>query len=247
MTSDPAPPAAGFERTLRNALHAELTSRMRHVLLHDLKGPGQIVLSAVHMLQKNAATADAATLQKYCDWIRDAVKDIAARAEKILPPSSTSWSTTSSTPRPAADAAPETCDLMELTEDVVHLLRDDSALKGVEFKIEPSDGPPPPVPGPGGELRLVLQALLFGVLDRVPENSTAYIRLSSANGQANWSVSAPGGDPPDASAFELRYDVMPPASGIGWYVARSIARERGGDLSLEGMKDDHWQLVLRLP
>lgn len=224
---------AGFERMLRNAVRTELTARMRHGLLHDLKGPGQIILSALHMLQKNAATADAATLQKYCDWIRDAVKDIAARAEKILPAV------------PTAAASPETCDLAALNEDVVHLLRDDSALKGVIFQVE-TQGALPAVSGLIADLRLALQALLFGVLDRIPENSTACIRLAVSNGQVEWSVTVPGGEQPDASAFEARYDRVPPASGIGWHVARSIIRERGGDITLAEVEKD-WQVVMRLP
>lgn len=235
MTSSGDRQTDGFERTLRNALHTELAVRMRHVLLHDLKGPGQIILSALHMLQKNAATADAATLQKYCDWIRNAVKDLAERAENVLPP------------KPAgAAAAPETCDLAALTEDATHLLRDDAALAGVEFRIETAN-PLPPAPGPRGELLLALQAMLFGVLDSVPQNSTVYIHLAETNKGTEWSAAVPDGDRPEAEAFEARYEVEPPRSGIGWHVARSIARSRGGDLTVEDIEDGGWRLVLRLP
>lgn len=220
----------GYERLLRNALQTELTLRMRHAMMHALRSPAQTILSALSLLQKKAAAGDTADLAKYADWIKAAASDLSRRAELVLPPRSDEVSG---------------CDLRALTADVLHMMRDDAALKEVMFEFDAGSAPAPVACAPG-ELQLALKAILFEVMDGASAGDTIDISLDSPAGRQQWIARIPGTNKPSPAAFEPRFDVTPPQSGIAWHVARGIAVERGGALEI-GDDAKGWSVILELP
>jgi K+-sensing histidine kinase KdpD len=224
----------GFDRILRHALQTELSMRLRPKLLHELKGPVQIILSALHLLQKKAAAGETQELEKYGNWIKDAAHDLIERAQTVLPQQT------------SHEAPVATCDLHALTDEAVHLLRDEAALKEVEFLLEERSGACM-VRGHAADLKLALQAILFGALDIVPPHTAPKILIQQTDGPTTWSMDIEHGNKPTAEIFELRYYVQPPHSGIGWPVARAIVQESSGRFSLEDRAGGGWQIKLVLP
>lgn len=231
MNADPSNDA-GFQRTLRHALHTELTLRLRHALLHGLKGPVQTVLSALHLLQKKAAAGETQELDKYGNWIKDAAKDLMERAQNLLPPK----------PTPAGEFAQ--CDLQALTEDAAHMLRDEAALKEVDLAIEPATQPAVAL-GNEGDLRLAMLAVMFNVLDAAPPGMAVKIKAGRGDVGLLWSAEVAGQDKPTEDRFKPRYDLTETRSGISWFVARGIVEEHGGKL-LVSDGDDGWRVEIQL-
>ncbi len=227
---------AGFERTLRHALHTELAMRLRHTLLHGLKGPVQTILSALHLLQKKAAAGELQELDKYAGWIKNAAHELVERAQTIVPP------------KPLAQGEQARADLHALSEDVLHLLRDEAAVKGVELDIV-APAANSVARAPAADIRLALQAILFGVIDALPAGGRARItsgQTDGGSGRIEWTMEADAGHNPPPEAFEPRYDVAAPGSGIAWHVARSTVEECGGRLLVENLGEG-WCIKVSLP
>jgi nitrogen-specific signal transduction histidine kinase len=221
---------SGYERLLRNAYQTEIILRLRHAVLHGLKSPSQTILSALYLLQKKASAGETGEIAKYAGWIKEAVRDSGDRAEAFLPA------------RPD-ETVP--CDLNVLTARVLHMLHDDAALREVEFVSDEGSGAPP-IPGHRGNLQMAVTALLTGALDAAAAGSKLPISVEATPAELRWSIEVPGSMRPREADFEPRYDVEPPRSGIGWHVARGIAGDHGGTLTIDEAPGG-WRASLLLP
>jgi signal transduction histidine kinase len=222
----------------RQAVAMTMLQRLRPVLLHELKGPLQAILSAAHMLRKTqdqAATAENVGRDHYADVIRGSVQQLIAISETLLPRDS------------SADGEAEFCKLSTLTERVIRLLRDVAALEGVTFMLEVDPAPNTELRADRESLQLALTSVLVATLDRTPANAALTVAIDAAPAALHWRVQAPshpGRANPDATLFDWRPEVP---ESLGWSVARDIVTVHGGTMRLADRGGQGWTLTLEFP
>ena len=116
-------------------------------------------------------------------------------------------------------------------------------------------GPLPPVRGDEARLRQVLRNLIDNAVKYSPEGGEVEVQAFAADGRVTVSVRDAGpGIPPDHQAriFEKfgRVDIpgsSKPGTGLGLFIARSIAEAHGGTLEVSSLPPEGATFVLTLP
>jgi signal transduction histidine kinase len=200
----------------------------------------QTILSALHLLKKARETAPTtetrAAQDQYAELIRNSVQQLIAIGETILPCT------------PASEREPVR--LSALTQRTLRLLRDLAALESVAFELEVDAAATTELPANKDDLQLALTALLFGIVERAPPDSTAKISIARTEASLRWRARVaahPSRPNPDWTLFAGAGGEDAPGADLGWSVAREIAVEHGGRMTLEDAGRDGWTLELALP
>jgi cell cycle sensor histidine kinase DivJ len=239
-------PERESRRIQRQALAMDMLQKLRPALLHELKGPMQAILSALHLLRKSSETepsgvAGVAThhpQDQYTDLIRNSVQQLIAIGDAMLP-------------RGADEAsAREPVRLHALTERALRLLRDLAALESVAFELDVDAAAATELEANKDDLQLALTALLVGMLERAPPDSTVKISIARPDVWLRWTARVaahPERPNPDRAWVASTASGAAPAAPLGWSVARDIVGAHGGRMTLEDAGGDGWTLELALP
>ena len=232
-------------RIRRQALAMDMQQKLRPALLHDLKGPMQAILSALHMLKKargvapggpNAAEARHPQDQ-YTDLIRNSVQQLIAIGDAILP-------------RVADEASErEPVSLQALTERALRLLRDLASLDSVAFELDVDPAATTGMQANKDDLQLALTALLVAMLERAPADSIVRIRIAQPGQSLQWRARVdahPTQPNPDRTLF-VGAAGDAPGTDLGWSVANEIVVAHGGQMTLEEAGGAGWTLELTFP
>ena len=229
-------------RIRRQALAMDMLQTLRPALLHELKGPMQAILSAVHMLKRArdaAPTADTRAAQdQYVDLIKNSVQQLIAIGEAILPGAV------------SGGGNREPVELAGLTRRVLRLLRDLAALDGVAFELDAGSATNAGLQANKEDLQLALTALLVGILNRSGPDSTVMISITQPDGFLRWSALVPAHPSrlnPEPALFAGAGGGDEPGTDLAWSTAREIVVEHGGRMTLEDAGRDGWTLELALP
>jgi signal transduction histidine kinase len=136
--------------------------------------------------------------------------------------------------RPVVPLTMETLDLAELTAEVCALHEGWCRTRGVALEL--SHRAPVSVVGDARKLKQVLVNLLQNALEVTPEGGTVRVRVASDPRGARVVIEdeGPGIDARIAARlFEAGVTTKPRGSGLGLVVARGLARQHGGDITLE--------------
>ena len=136
--------------------------------------------------------------------------------------------------RPADGLNASVQDPAALLSMVVRLYSAAIRERGIELTVE--SGPCGPVRCDSRKVRQVLVNLIENALDHAPPQSRVTLALTADAGQARFSVSDEGPGPSPAAlhrAFEAGFTSRAEGSGLGLTVARAIAHQHGGELTLE--------------
>jgi hypothetical protein len=232
-------------RIRRQALAMDMLQKLRPALLHELKGPMQTILSALHMLRKardpshgGTGPEASASLDQYTELIRNSVQQLIAIGDSILP----------CAPDEARQCQP--VGLQALTERSLRLLRDLASLDGVAFELDIDAGASTELQASRDDLQLALNALLVGILERTPQDSIVRIRISEPDLSLHWQAQVPAHPSrpnPDRSLFAGTGNGDAPGSDLRWSVANEIVTAHGGRMSLANADRDGWTLEIAFP
>jgi signal transduction histidine kinase len=223
-----------------SALRADFVS----LVSHELRSPMTAVIGAARTLQARWRSLRPERREAFLALIGDETSRLAALVGDVLDTSRIEAGTFSYT---FGDV-----DLARLVEDVV----ESATLAQEEVRVVVAAGPDlPAVRGDRERLRQVLANLVDNAVKYSPEGGTVRLRAAVANGLAWIAVSDSGpGIPEDQQAlvFEKfgRADVpggSKPGTGLGLYIARSIAEAHGGALEVESAPRAGATFTLTLP
>jgi signal transduction histidine kinase len=151
--------------------------------------------------------------------------------------------------RPLVPLALGDCDAGELCREVAALHEGLAHERGVE--IEVAAGPPAPARCDPRKVKQVLINLVQNALDASPPESVVEVSATAAAGGGARVVVADRGlglDPAlGRQVFDPGVTTKAQGSGLGLTIARALARQHGGDLSLESRAGGGTEAVLFLP
>jgi signal transduction histidine kinase len=223
-----------------SALRADFVS----LVSHELRSPLAAVIGAAQTLQGRWRSLRPEQRDAFLSLIGDETARLAALVVDVLDTSRIEAGTFT--------YRFEDVDLSRLLEDVV----ESAALSQQEVEILVSAGPGlSTIRGDRGRLRQVLANLVENAVKYSPEGGTVGVRATLENGTASIAVSdrGPGiAEDQQARIFEKfgRADLpggSKPGTGLGLFIARSIAEAHGGSLEVESVPDEGATFTLRLP
>jgi signal transduction histidine kinase len=211
---------------------------------HELRSPMAAVIGAARTLQDRWRSLAPEQRDAFLALIADETSRLASLVGDVLDTSRIEAGTFS--------YRFEDVDLARLVGDAV----DTAAVTQQDVSVVASLPPGLPlVRGDRERLRQVLANLIDNAVKYSPEGGTVEVRAQAANGVARVSVSDEGPGIPhgqEARIFEKfgRAEVpggSKPGSGLGLFIARSIAEAHGGTLELRSRPDKGAIFVLSLP
>jgi len=212
----------------------ELT-RLAGEIAHELKNP----LASVKGLAALLARRCREDQQEHLAVLRGEVDRMQATLEEFLNLS-----------RPLVPLTTRATDLAALVTEVAALHEGQLAQKRLRLEVLTEPGADPTVQADPRKLRQVLVNLLQNALEACPEQSTIRARLSASPTEVRLALEDAGpGLAPGllARAFEAGVTTKPMGSGFGLTVARGLARQHGGEVTLESSPGRGCVATLRLP
>jgi signal transduction histidine kinase len=223
-----------------SALRADFVS----LVSHELRSPMAAVIGAARTLQDRWRSLAPEQREAFLALIGDETSRLAALIGDVLDTSRIEAGTFSYR---FGDV-----DLGRLVRDAVQ-----TAAVGQQEVAVVSSVPDrlPVVRGDRERLRQVLSNLIDNAVKYSPEGGTVYVRVQASNGAARISVSDEGPGIPheqQARIFEKfgRAEVAgasKPGTGLGLFIARSIAEAHGGLLDVRSRPDEGATFTLTLP
>ncbi len=223
-----------------SALRADFVS----LVSHELRSPMAAVIGAARTLQDRWRLLSSSQRESFLALIADETSRLAELVADVLDTSRLEAGTFS--------YRFEDVDLERLVADVVEA----AALAQQDVPVVASlNGPLPSIRGDTARLRQVLGNLVDNAVKYSPENGEVRVTAAAANGEVQISVRDEGpGIPPDQHGriFEkfARADVpggSKPGTGLGLFIARSIAEAHGGSLEVSSAPPAGATFVLTLP
>jgi signal transduction histidine kinase len=223
-----------------SALRADFVS----LVSHELRSPMAAVIGAARTLQARWRSLAPEQREAFLALIADETSRLAALIGDVLDTSQIEAGTFSYT---FTDV-----DLGRLVEDAVAI----ASIGQQEVRVHSTtSGRLPPIRGDRERLRQVLANLIDNAVKYSPEGADVEVRAQAANGHVHISVRDHGpGIPPDQQRliFEKfgRGDVpggSKPGSGLGLFIARSIAEAHGGTLDVRSRPEAGSVFTLTLP
>lgn len=150
--------------------------------------------------------------------------------------------------RPAKPRRQE-CDLREVVQQAVELIRARKRQLGVACRLDLPEGPVPALVDPG-QIESVLVNLLLNALDAMGRGGELYVTLSQANGTVQLAVEDTGpGIAPEIRdrLFTPFVTSKPTGTGLGLTVARQIIEEHGGRVTAENRAEGGARFTVTLP
>jgi signal transduction histidine kinase len=222
-----------------SALRADFVS----LVSHELRSPMAAVIGAARTLQERWRTLTAGQREAFLALIADETNRLAALIGDVLDTSRIEAGTFSYS---FTDV-----DLARLVEDAVATAAVGQDEVRVRAEIE---APLPPIRGDRERLRQVLSNLIDNAVKYSPHGDEVEVRARRENGAIAISVRDHGPGIPSEQQriiFEKfgRADVpgSKPGTGLGLFIARSIAEAHGGTLDVESRKDAGATFTLTLP
>jgi signal transduction histidine kinase len=223
---------------------SELRADFVSLVSHELRSPMAAVIGAARTLKDRWRTLRADQRDAFLALIGDETARLAALVGDVLDTSRLEAGTFS--------YRFDDVDLTRLVQDVV----DAAAFSQPEVKVVASLGKRlPTIRGDRERLRQVLGNLVDNAIKYSPDGGTVRVRTAAENGVAWIAVSDEGpGIPADQQAriFEKfgRAEIpggSTPGTGLGLFIARSIAEAHGGSLDVRSGPGGGATFTLRLP
>jgi signal transduction histidine kinase len=223
---------------------SQLRADFVSLVSHELRSPMAAVIGAARTLQDRWRMLTAAQRESFLALIGDETTRLAALVGDVLDTSRIEAGTFS--------YRFEEVDLGRLVDEAVEV----AALAQQEVRVSASvRGKLPPIRGDGARLRQVLGNLIDNAVKYSPEGGEVRVSAAAANGAVRISVRDEGpGIPRDQQAriFEKfgRVDVpgaSKPGTGLGLFIARSIAETHGGSLDVASDPEPGSTFTLTLP
>lgn len=130
--------------------------------------------------------------------------------------------------------------LNAVLDELAELYRLRAAAKQVTLRLEAVAVPPQPLHS--GAVRVILSSLLENAIKYSDDGTTVSLRLAAVDGGSHVEIEDEGPGVPKAEAERIfdrfyrgeRLNAATRGSGLGLYVARTLARHLGGEISLRG-------------
>jgi two-component system sensor histidine kinase HydH len=223
------------ERDRALALHAEQNRTLTTLtaeIAHELKNPLTSVKGLAALLAKDVEGKPAERLAV----LRGEVDRMQGVLEEFLNFS-----------RPLVPLAIAEIDLAELAREVVRLHEGSASERGVRLAVE---GERTLLHADERKVRQIVMNLVQNALEASPDGSEIIVRVERGSRGAELAVLDRGSgiDPQIADrTFDAGVTTKDHGSGIGLAVARGLARQHGGDLSLEAREGGGCAALLTLP
>ncbi|HZT53530.1 MAG TPA: ATP-binding protein, partial [Gaiellaceae bacterium] len=223
---------------------SQLRADFVSLVSHELRSPMAAVIGAARTLQDRWRVLTASQRDSFLALIGDETARLAALVADVLDTSRIEAGTFS--------YRFEDVDLQRLVEDAVEA----AALAQHEVHVVASvHGPLPRIRGDRARLRQVLANLIDNAVKYSPEGGEVRVSASASNGTVRIAVQDEGpGIPPSQQEriFEKfgRAEVpggSKPGTGLGLFIARSIAEAHGGSLEVSSGPEPGSTFTLTLP
>jgi signal transduction histidine kinase len=146
-----------------------------------------------------------------------------------------------------ADMTP--CDVSQVVESVVSLVRSQAEQQGVLVEARIADGIPV-VETDEQSLRQALLNLLINAVQAIPQGGNVWIAAAAGNGRVRFVVDDDGPGLSDDAlehAFDPYYTTKDGGTGLGLSIAFQIVDQLGGDLRAENRQEGGARFLLDLP
>jgi signal transduction histidine kinase len=223
-----------------SALRADFVS----LVSHELRSPMAAVIGASRTLQERWRLLSSEQRESFLALIADETTRLAALVADVLDTSRLEAGTFS--------YRFEDVDVAEVVLDAV----ESATLTQQEVAVVASvSGKPPTIRGDRARLRQILGNLIDNAVKYSPEDAEVEVRVFMADGGVRVSVRDAGPGIPrehQGRIFEKfgRYDIpgsSKPGTGLGLFIARSIAEAHGGTLEVSSLPREGATFVLTLP
>ncbi len=232
-----------LETDLRQAVQLRGLTRLYRGVVHDLKAPINAMVLNLELLKQSLANPREAgpdELASQCARVQ-IVEEELARLGRAL-------ETVLSQAAPAR-AQTERFDVRELIREIEQLLGAQARQQEVGLRVE-TPKTAVPVTGHRDALKQAALNLAINSLEAMPESGTLTISLRTEGAMAIVAVQDSGPGIPASvrgRVFELRVTTKLTGTGIGLYVARTVAEADGGSLRLAATGDDGTLFEMALP
>lgn len=208
--------------------------------LHDMKSPAAFMLSYAQMVRQNNVALDEQTLSQL-KVIEEKCVDLGNRVRQVQ-------QYTVENPLITPHTEVELCALLG---EFYTFSKPDVEIDGQNFLLKLPDSPCPVLADPD-KLERMLQNLIYNAVAYTPTDGEIRLTLSRDDEHAYLSVEDTGnGIAPDIlpHIFERFYTTRAEegGSGLGLYIVHTIAREHGGEVSVQSCPGAGTDFLVRLP
>jgi len=222
-----------------SALRADFVS----LVSHELRSPMAAVIGAARTLQGRWRELSAERRQSFLALIADETARLADLIADVLDTSRIEAGTFSYTFRDVS--------VGRIVEDVATTAEVGQDEVRVQVEVSPVL---PPVRGDGERLRQVLQNLVDNAIKYSPANGEVHVEATTRDGAVQVVVTdeGPGIPTEDQRLIFEKFgrstvETAKPGTGLGLFIARSIAEAHGGSLEVESEPDHGSTFTLSLP
>jgi signal transduction histidine kinase len=216
----------GFETTLRDAAYTHTLSRVLATTAHDLKAPIHAMLLTLDILSKSVAQTAGAQRQlqeRYIATLEEELSRFKRTLQDVLTDVTPSRHTF------------KRLDICELIRELARLIAVEASANDVEVKLSLAPDQVL-VDGHRDQLKQALLNLMLNALDAMSNGGRLKVAVERSGNSVEISISDTGlgmNDAMRAQTFELHFTTKPRGTGIGLYVARSVAESHGGRIRVE--------------
>lgn len=208
--------------------------------LHDLKSPTAVMNAYAHMVRQNNIALDENTRSQLA-VIEEKCADLGDRVRQVQ-----QYTVENPLITPHKDV-----ELCTLLQDFYTFSKPDVEMDGQNFRLELPDSPCR-VSADSDKLERMLQNLIYNAVAYTPADGEIRLVLTRDDENAYLSVQDTGsGIEPDVlpHIFERFYTTRAEdgGSGLGLYIVRTIAREHGGEVSVQSHLGKGTNFIVRLP
>jgi signal transduction histidine kinase len=218
------------DQALQRALEADLVhgvqvrslGRLHAGFAHDLRSPLNTIVLNLELLKAHVANGDEASWRETVDLLETETQRLAAAVDVLM------------TQMLSPSEEVEGFDVNDLVRDLGRLLAGQARFQGVELEIDTAEEPLR-VRGRVAWLRRALTNVAINGLEATPQGGRIVLTTRRAGQAVEIDVADTGPGIPDElgdRVFQLHVTTRSSGTGVGLFVARSIAEADGGTLQL---------------